>query len=343
MKVTMKMNKRQLLYTFALCLLLPACSQESELPASPTGEGTEATAPLLDISFSLPAVSPVPPATAVAPSRAVTTVPLAAGTTFRVYAYPQGGSVTADTPQAGTYTVQAGGTATGALRLYRGTYDLYLVSYNTNGTPPEISGGKISVENSKDFMYTTLKNVVVQPSVAGATSLSIPVSTPFTHLGAQVTVSAKVKNGNQPVAVAGMRVNYITIKKLSSARNYTLGMDSWSTDAGPVTYTESLEYKTFTRSDDSYHTPWISTPGVLLPVDGSVNLEFDVNLKVTYGSTTEDILYTPSILKALKPGMKYNFEFTLTFYGVITPTDLTLAVKEWNEIDLETDNMGGGN
>ncbi len=342
MKVTMKMNKRQLLYTFALCLLLPACSQESELPASPTGEGTEATGALLDISFSLPAVSPVPPATTVAPSRAVTTVPLAAGTTFRVYAYPQGGSVTADTPQAGTYTVQEGGTATGALRLYRGTYDLYLVSYNTNGTPPEISGGKISVENSKDFMYTTLKNVVVQPSVAGATSLSIPVSTPFTHLGAQVTVSAKVKNGNQPVAVNAMSVNKITIKNLSSARNYTLGEATWDTGDAP-SFNELLEYTTFTRPNN-HNDPSISNPSVLLPVDGSVNLEFDVDLKVTYNTTiTKDIVYTPSILKALKPGMKYNFEFTLTFYGVIKPTDLTLAVKEWNEIDLETDNMGGGN
>jgi len=342
MKVTMKMNKRQLLYTFALCLLLPACSQEPELPASPTGEGTEATAPLLDISFSLPAVSPVPPATTVAPSRAVTTVPLAAGTTFRVYAYPQGGSVTADTPQAGTYTVQEGGTATGALRLYRGTYDLYLVSYNTNGTPPEVSGGKISVENSKDFMYTTLKNVVVQPSVAGATSLSIPVSTPFTHLGAQVTVSAKVKNGNQPVAVNAMSVNKITIKNLSSARNYTLGEATWDTGDTPF-FNESLEYTTFTRPNN-HNDPSISNPSVLPPVNGTVSLEFDVDLKVTYNTTiTKDIVYTPFILKALKPGMKYNFEFTLTFYGEITPTDLTLAVKEWNEIDLETDNMGGGN
>jgi len=71
------------------------------------------------------------------------------------------------------YTVKSG-VATGELYLYRGTYDLYLVSYNSSTEVPELkTDGTIQVSNGKDFMYTSLKGIVVQPNQTGENMMDI--------------------------------------------------------------------------------------------------------------------------------------------------------------------------
>lgn len=76
----------------------------------------------------------------------------------------------------------------------------------------------------------------------------------------------------------------------------------------------------------------------MLPVDGSTLIKFDVDLTVDYYTDTPYVSSFPAeIQKVLLPGMTYQFDFTLTFYGILKPTDLTLAVKEYNTITLNTE------
>ena len=43
----------------------------------------------------------------------------------------------------------------------------------------------------------------------------------------------------------------------------------------------------------------------------------------------------------LLPGMTYMFAFTLTFYGILDPADLTLAIGEYEStVTLDSDEMG---
>lgn len=280
---------------------------------------------------------------------------MAMGKTFRVYAYPKGATDLTSPKATAIYTVTTAATATtsakatGDLYLYRGAYDLYLVSYNLESETPELIAGisNIKTGNGKDVMYTILKNVVVQPNSTGDSKLDVELNNPFTRLGAQVKVKVK-GNSNSPVAISGIdKPNYIKITGLPLSLTYGLGKQDW--DAVPSAssadvYKDSYTFGGFTSdSPNDYRKPWVSEPSVVLPVDGSQLLNFDVNLKVWYENRTKSVTdsYEASIQKTLLPGMTYEFEFTLTFYGILSPTDLTLAVREYDTITLSSDGLGG--
>lgn len=281
------------------------------------------------------------------PARAVS-APLPRNTTFRVYAHPAGTSSTGTPAGTSIYTVtDDAGNASGALSLSRGNYDFYFISDNSTTTPPTASSGTAVISNGYDFMYTLLKGVPVQPASAGEKTVNIPVTTPFTRLCSQVTM--KVKPGpTQPVPIMDLHVNYIKLKNLSTDRTYTLGGSTWNSSGNP-SFTREITYNSseFSRADTDkgYQEPWISSPKVVLPIDASKDLEFEVGLKITYGTPGSpkegNFVYTPSIRKALLSGMTYAFEFTLKFYGVLTPADLTLAIREYNTVNINTDPVGG--
>lgn len=274
------------------------------------------------------------------------------GKTFRVYAYPTGATNLASPKATAVYTVTSAATtttsakATGDLNLYRGAYDLYLVSYNLETETPELKSGTsdINTGNGKDFMYTTLKNVVIQPNSTGANQLDVQLSNPFKRMGAQVKV--KVKGKDSPVTITKIdKPNYITISGLPVSLTYGLGKPDWnavSTSSSADVYKESYTFSGFTSENpNDYKIAWVSAPSVVLPVDGSQLLNFEVNLKVWY-EVTKSVTdsYKASIQKTLLPGMTYEFEFTLTFYGILSPTDLTLAVREYDTITLSSDGLG---
>lgn len=266
------------------------------------------------------------------------------GATIRVYVY-KSGETNLSTPLAtGLYTVDNSsgvGVATGDLALFRGTYDLYLVSYNsTTETPVLTSGGKINVSNGKDFMYTIMKGVVVQPERAGVNTIQVELSQPFTRMGARVIVKVKAKNGTQPVTPSSLKANNIMITGLPASLDYPLGAAAWNAASG---YADSYTFYNFTHLGEQQVTDWWkSTPVVLLPVNGSAMLDFKVQLTITYsnGTLTYTDPFYASVQKVLLPGMTYEFEFSLTFYGILVPTDLTLAVKEYDTVNLSSDGLG---
>ena len=96
--------------------------------------------------------------------------------------------------------------------------------------------------------------------------------------------------------------------------------------------------------DYNPQAPRTSDPAVLLPVGGTQKMKFDVNLTVQYKSGSETKTSTDSyfatIEKALLPGMTYQFDFSLTFYGAIVPSDLTLAIREWTTTNLTGEDLG---
>ena len=262
---------------------------------------------------------------------------------IRVYVY-RAGETDLSTPLAtGLYKVDNStgvGVATGDLALFRGTYDLYLVSYNSiTETPVLASGGKINVTNGKDFMYTTMKGVVVQPERAGANTIQIELSQPFTRMGARVIVKVAAKNGTQPVQPSTLVANSIEVGGLPASLNYNLGATAWNAASG---YNSSYTYRRFHRATGSVNDWWESEPEVLLAVDGSKKLDFIVDLTITYesGTLTYTDPFKASVQKVLLPGMTYEFQFSLTFYGILKPTDLTLAVKEYNTVELSSDGLG---
>ena len=282
------------------------------------------------------------------------------GKTFNIYVYDMAGITSIDqldfsAPLASsTYTVNnVGGNlvATGNLKLYRGTYYMYLVSYNSDSEQPllgakndEATAGKINVTNGKDFMYTTLPNVVVQPQSSGSGSMSVKLPSPFNRLGSQVVVRTAAKNGTQPVAIKTLEVDKITIKGLHSSLDYSLKDFNWENNK-----TFNADYTfygvEFTRGGNgSIFDKWTSIPKVLLPVNGTELLTFEVTLIISYDENSKEKTITPtytaSMQKVLMPGMTYQFDFLLTFYGEIIPADLTLAVKEYNEIKLDSDGLG---
>ena len=50
--------------------------------------------------------------------------------------------------------------------------------------------------------------------------------------------------------------------------------------------------------------------------------------------------YRPKVYKSFLPGMTYEFEFTLTFFGDQEPTDLSLAILEYTTVKFSTDEVG---
>lgn len=278
---------------------------------------------------------------------------MAIGKMFRIYAFTAGSANLGSPLDSRNYTVQPDednpsnpGKATGNLTLYRGTYDLYLVSYNSSTEVPELDkDGAFTVINGKDFMYTKLEGIVVQPDKTGDNTMLVSLPKPFTRMGAQMIATVKARKGMQPVTPTALVVNYIKVSGLSGNLVYKLNNTSWEP---PVTAADASY--TFEKFDSKNTLDWdvyeerTSVPGVLLPVDGTQKMKFDVNLTVNYkdGNQTKTSIdsYFATIEKALLPGMTYQFDFSLTFYGAIVPSDLTLAIREWTTSSLTGEDLG---
>lgn len=285
---------------------------------------------------------------------ASTSEDMAIGKIFRIYAFPAGSTNLGTPLDSKNYTVQPSeadaskpGKAIGSLTLYRGTYDLYLVSYNSSTEVPELdSSGAFTVSNGKDFMYTKLEGIVVQPDKTGDNAMLVSLPKPFTRMGAQMVTTVKARNSMQPVLPTALVVNYIKVSGLYGSLAYKLNNTSWET---PTTTTADASYS-FEKFDANNtldynpQDPRTSDPGVLLPVGGTQKMKFDVNLTVQYKSGSETKTSTDSyfatIEKALLPGMTYQFDFSLTFYGAIVPSDLTLAIREWTTTNLTGEDLG---
>lgn len=213
------------------------------------------------------------------------------------------------------------------------------MSYNSSTEVPELStDGSFTVGNGRDFMYTKMEGIVVQPDKTGENTMLVSLPRPFTRMGARVVTTVQTKNGTQPVPVTSLKANWIRIKGLAETLTYKLGNTAWEPASG---YNSSFTFDKFTR--ETVSKPWISEAQVVLPVDGSQMLDFEVNLTVRYNEGADSYTgsFPASIQKVLLPGMTYQFDFSLTFYGVLKPSDLTLAVKEYDTVDLSSDGLGG--
>lgn len=272
-----------------------------------------------------------------------------AGKKFYAYAYEQGSTTDQAPVGSGIYTVDEKGTATGNLTLYRGVYNIYLVSYYDDYYVPELGDNYlITVSNEKDFMHTALKNVTVQPT-PGQNMMSVPLTDPFTRLCSNVIVKVRASN-TQPVTVGWLTVSDITIQNLSAPLSYQLGEDNLKTSS--ALYTESLSFKGInfkpeTAGQEQVTTPKASEAQVVLPINGTTPLKFNISLNITYnknggpdGSVTEPFNYEASVRKIFLPGMTYVFDFTLTFFGALDPADLTLGILEYTTVSDNTDNVG---
>lgn len=324
---------KQLLLQIGLLLLLAACQQE----VVPEKTGEKVT---LSFDFYNASLTKADDASS-APD---TLMPV--GKKFRAYAYPKGETTTGSPSATGIYTVADNGIAEGDMTLYRGDYDIYLVSYFDENYVPELGGDNfISVSNEKDFMYTTLKGVSVRPASSGLNKMKIPITTPFTRLCSNIILKVQA-NKTQPVTVGGLKVNSITINNLSTPLSYQLGESDWHSKT--TGYTESLSTSKFSQGGAAIN-PRESDPMVVLPIDGTTALKFNVNLQIQYDKNntgdaskyvTENFNYEASVRKIFLPGMTYVFEFTLTFFGTINPTDLTLGILEYTTVSDNTDEVG---
>lgn len=275
--------------------------------------------------------------------------PMATGTRFNVYAY-SGTTSISNAPYTVEETADGKNKGTGNLSLYRGYYNLYMISSNSqveDNLPTVNSNGKVVVSNGTDFMYNTLRNITVQPETDGASTMSIPLTSPFIRLGSHITLSVKA-SPNSPVAVKNLSVNSIKISGLSDDLSYTPGNDDWDKNEYNY-YSKELSVNSFKTENDETALPaikLIGDPIVVLPVDGSAPLVFDIDLSITYypimdTEETENFQYQVTTNKALQKGMAYSFEFTLTFFGNLTPGDITLSAFGYSqEIDQPTDEVG---
>lgn len=289
------------------------------------------------------------------------------GVQFRVYAYSVSDGTEASTAAgSAVYTIKANNDGTngtfadastsqsGSIKLYRGTYNFYLISYNeTSGAPSfsEDDGKTLSVNNGKDFMYVTLKNVVVQAEER-ASYITIPVTTPFTRLCSKVSVAVKA-DATQPKKILSLAVTGIQMDNIPSARNYTRGNAAWKDE--DISYGDASEaqwknFGTNTGSEaGSYYFVANDSP-LFLPATPADGLKFKVNLSIGYNKNdntstsvtdTDAKTYEVSIPKALLPGTRYLFEFALTFFGNLGEGELSLSVKAYDERELTTDDIGG--
>lgn len=329
---------------FVVGMLLAGCNSGDEVFPVPTPDETDA----VTLSFDLFRDEGAHP-DAVTRDDTGDTVDadetMGVGKMFRIYAYPAGSADFGNSSGIENYTVQSDLTATGNLRLYRGTYDMYLVSYNSSTEVPVLgTDNSIRVSNGKDFMYTKLENIVVQPDKTGEDMMKVTLPKPFTRMGARVVTSVVARNGMQPVQPTDLVVNYIKVNGLRKELAYKLNSSAWETasSTADASYTFS-DFSLNVLGQDVYKAR-VSTPGVLLPLDGTQKLTFDVNLTVSYreGSVVKSMTdtYYASIEKSLLQGMTYQFDFSLTFYGAIIPTDLTLAIREWTTTDLRGEGLG---
>ena len=278
---------------------------------------------------------------------------LAQGTEIRAYAYTKGTMTNDGSPVgSGDYVVNEAGTAVAVddigLTLYRGEYDIYLVSYNSQDFYPTANGAKnlIEVSNGKDFMYSNLKGISVQPTSAGEDMMSVTLPEPFTRLCSNVVIKVQA-NRTQPVSVSTLAVSSVNITKLSGNLSYQMGETVWNNgETIPQTGTAGLGETDFSNgnNDNVQAGRENTTPLVILPLKGADPLVFELNLNIGYmknGKLTHKIFpYRPKVYKSFLPGMTYEFEFTLTFFGDQEPTDLSLAILEYTTVKFSTDEVG---
>lgn len=273
---------------------------------------------------------------------------LARGTKLRAYAYKKDAPTTEDPVGYGDYEIAAEGTAKAlpgqGLTLYRGDYDIYLLSYNDQNQIPEAgSNNLVSVDNGYDFMYATLKGISVKPTSSGADMMSVDLPEPFTRLCSNVIVKVKA-NEKMVVTVKGLVVESVKINKLSDNLSYQMGKQDWEPNNSQM-YTGTGTLTTFKNNDSSEpKEDRVSDPLVVLPLKGIEPLEFELNLSITFGKASEDVTklftYKPKVYKSFLPGMTYEFDFTLTFFGDQEPVDLSLAILEYTTVKFSSDDVG---
>ena len=193
-------------------------------------------------------------------------------------------------------------------------------------------------------MYTTLKGIVVQPNQMGESHMSVTLPNPFKRMGAQVQVSV-AGNTNSPVTPTSLVVRSFLMNGLCESLNYTLGNPAWNAYGG--SFGGNYPFSGFTNNGTGYDVKKKreSSPVVLLPVDGTATIDFAIELEVGYSDNGEAKVwkdtYPASIQKVLLPGMTYQFDFTLTFYGILNPGDLTLAVRDYEStVTVNSDGLG---
>jgi hypothetical protein len=278
---------------------------------------------------------------------ATSLVDLEPGTKFTVLAYKAGTAVDKSTGKLpeplgkSVCTIANDKTADGNMSLYRGEYDLYFISYNSE-TAPAPNAGEITVNNGYDFMYNEIKGLVVQPQDDGENKMEVSMAGPFVRLGSKIELSVKAKES--PVKISDLKVQKIEIKNLSAPLTYYLGEKDWRPDSD---YKGSYTVSNFSYTVNAWSKPHTNIdPVVLLPVNGSEPLEFIITLKVFYteegvAGTQEGIFtYTATTSKALLKGMQYKFEFTLTFFGILNPGDITISLLDYTKVDQSTDEVG---
>ena len=52
------------------------------------------------------------------------------------------------------------------------------------------------------------------------------------------------------------------------------------------------------------------------------------------------IFYKETSLISTKQILRYKFDFTLTFFGILKPGDMTVSLLDYTEEDLSTDQVG---
>lgn len=288
---------------------------------------------------------------------------LSDGTLFSVRAYKRSktegsGAETTVFVGKGVYKVGTGGTKaiprsdSEALKLTRGTYDLYFLSYHSSSTVPDAAGETVDVSNGNDFLGTTLEQIIIQADKDGQTSLTIPMDGhPFRHLCSRVKATLEVPK-EQPVAPKEITNLKIYVKNLRAANTYTWLSQSFTTlgareNGNTVSLIESGSLSNIQGASIFSVTFGSPTDAFLLPLDESAPLFFDVSMSVSYTDRNSQSAIATleskdmELKKALLPAMSYNFVFTLIFYGDYLPADLTLDVQDYIPVDLTPGDVGG--
>lgn len=346
----------------ALPLLLTACDTGETLVD--TGSERE-----LAISFDLSGTGVLLESVASDGSltRAANVQNLADGTLLSIRAYKKvyngdntlKGTIFAD---AGVYQVETDGTkatvyasaGTGAvLQLTRGTYDLYFLSYNSTTEYPATTTETEAVDNGQDLIATSLKDVIIQADKDGQVSLTISLDgAPFSHLCSRIQAELKVPK-NQPVLMGKIEALNISVGNLNKDATYEwqkamLAFLHARDDASSVNLVTGHSFAENGSWDNAAEHSYQSPETYVLPLDETAPLKFNVTMHITYqttsgGNPTTDTNFSAAVElpKMLLPGKSYRFVFTLTYYGILIPSDLTLDVVSYIPVDLHPGDVGG--
>lgn len=351
------MKKKAEIFIMLPLLLLLSCCSEEDSSRQETGE-------VVTLCFDLPGIrnslneSPESRAS----GRTTSTSLMTNGTLFSVRAYKSNTSTQASSVfvDNGVYKVESSGTKATplsddqALKLTRGTYDLYFLSYNSSSTN-DVPGAKdatVSISNGKDFIGVSLKKMLIQADKDGQTELTIPIDGyPFDHLCSRIKATLEIPK-EQPVAPQKISDLKITLQNLRANNTYSW-IEEGFTALGDRNSANSLNLITSgsldnIQSSTTFPVSLASSDAFVLPLDESTELQFSVKMTVGYtdkkgNATTKTLDQTVELKKALLPGMSYNFVFSLTFYGDFLPADLTVDVKDYIPVELSPDDVGGDN